>query len=84
MEENNYFYEDKLEITFDKNTFNLHLKYAKGNIGNILNFIIFALSNSGMQYDDIYHELANYVRHKIEDYHYANEKIINPFNDEAK
>lgn len=84
MEENDYFKDDHLLITFGTNKFDLPLEYAKGNIGNIINFIMFALTNSGMKWEEIQYELQKHIRYDIELNQGSKTKLINPFNDEAK
>lgn len=49
------------------NKMSIPLEYAKGNIGNVMNFIIYIFMNSGMEWIDIYSELSSFVHHKIGD-----------------
>lgn len=82
MVENNYFKDNHLLISFGQNKFDLPLEYAKGNIGNIINFIMFALTNSGMKWEEIQYELQKHIRYEIDKNQWSKAKLINLFNDE--
>lgn len=72
------------------NKITIPLEYAKGNIGNAINFLIYVFMNSGMEWQDIYHELANFVHRKVDDIEFEHnirsndsgkENLLkNPFN----
>ena len=54
------------------NRMSVPLDHATGNIANVLNFIMYAFMNSGMDWASIYHELSNFVHYKIEDIEFEN------------
>lgn len=54
-------------INDSDNKMTIPLNNAKGNIGNVINFILYACMNSGMEWQDIYTELSNFIHHKVDD-----------------
>lgn len=72
-------------VTNTDNKMSIPLENAKGNIGNAINFLMYVFINSGMEWQDIYHELANFVHRKIDDIEFEQnlkpeKELINIFN----
>jgi len=65
----------------DDNKFTLPLSQSKGNIGNMMNFIIYGIMNAGVPWTAVYEELANFIHHKIRDIEFEHDNELNPAKD---
>ena len=68
----------------DDNKFTLPLSQSKGNIGNMINFIIYGVMNAGVPWTSVYEELANFIHHKIRDIEFEHDNDFSPMDDENK
>lgn len=66
METNDMFKENTITIAFSNNEFKLPIKNIKGNIGNTLNFLMYAFTNSGFSTQEIIAELSAFMDGKLE------------------
>lgn len=63
---------ESLKIMCGSNTLELPLKNIKGNIPNIINYLIYIFYNSGMELPEIIHELNKVIGHHADQYKYIN------------
>ena len=68
----------------DDNKFTLPLSQSKGNIGNMMNFIIYGIMNAGLPWPTVYEELANYIHHKIRDIEFEHNNDLSPAKDKPE
>ena len=76
---NNFLKDNYIVIRIgDDNKFTLPVKNTKGNIGNVINFLVYAFTISGLSYEEVFAEIAQYLHYKVEmnNENKNNEKLI--------